>query len=356
MALEDLFKKAAPKWMQAKGPEDDIVIASRVRLARNIANIPFCAVASDEQLRQVQELVKAVAAQMNLEGSVGTLHFRAMPEVEQLERRRLVEKHLISPQHAQQVRNRAVALSDDETLCIMVNEEDHLRIQVLYPGLQLLAAYERADKTDDELDARLNFAFSEEVGYLTACPTNVGTGMRASLMMHLPALSATGVMPRIINAVRQLGLTVRGIYGEGTEVVGNIYQVSNQVSLGRSEREIIEHLTNVAEQILAHERTARNTLLESNRLALEDRIWRAYGVLSHSRILNTADALGYLSTVRLGIDLGIITGLEPRILQELMVMIRPAHLQFIMGRELEAEQRDEYRASLIRERLKQPNG
>ncbi len=354
MGLDDLMKRSVPGWMKAQGPEDDIVIASRIRLARNIAGVPFPAVASDEQLKHVQDVVESVSQNLEtVRQADHTITYRSMAEVGQLERGQLVEKHLISPQHAQNVRNKAAAIQDDEKLSIMVNEEDHLRIQMLYPGLQLKSAFETASKIDDEFDANLQYAFSEEIGYLTACPTNVGTGMRASLMAHLPGLSVTGQMPRIISAVRQLGLTVRGIYGEGTEVVGNIFQISNQVTMGHTEEEIIEHLTNVAEQILAQERSARAGLVEANKLALEDKVWRSYGILSTARILTTTDAMGFLSTVRLGIDLGIIEHLDPRILQELMVLIRPAHLQHIMGRDLDAPERDQYRASLIRERLKQ---
>lgn len=354
MSLDDLMNRSIPGWMRDSGPEDDIVIASRIRLARNIAGIPFPAVANDDQLRHVGDVVESVVQTAGRQGSASAgLIYRPMAEVEKLERELLIEKHLISPQHVRDVRNKAVVLRRDEMVSIMVNEEDHLRIQALYPGLQLDTAFGIADEIDDLFDSNLQYAFSEEIGYLTACPTNVGTGMRASLMVHLPALGLTNQMQRVVSAVRQFGLTVRGLYGEGTEALGNIYQISNQVTLGHTEQEIIDHLRNVADQIIAQERKARSALIESDHLALEDKVWRAYGILANARVLSTTDAMGLLSTVRLGIDLGLIKHLQPKILQELMVLIRPAHLQYIMGRDMDAPQRDQYRASLIRERLKQ---
>lgn len=353
MSLGDIVKKMASEWMKGTGPESDIVLGSRVRLARNLVGIPFPAVAGEDQLRQVVDYV-AKATTQNSRIDPEMYDFVRMQEVPLLERQLLVEKHLISPQHTEQVKYKAVVLRTDEAASIMVNEEDHLRIQALFPGLQLLKAWELCNEIDDGYEESLTYAFSDEWGYLTSCPTNVGTGMRASIMVHLPVLSMTGQVQRMMGAVTQFGLAVRGLYGEGTEVLGNIFQLSNQVTLGHTEEEIIQHLTNVTQQIINQERAAREHVLRRNKTQLEDRIWRSYGILSHARSISSQEAMQLLSDVRLGIDLGLLSGIEGRILQELLVMIRPAHLQQMMGRELAAPERDAHRAALIRERIAKP--
>lgn len=349
MSLKDIIDKTLSEWMKGTGPEPDVAISSRVRLARNLAKVPFPAVAQDEQLKHVINLVQdASKGQTVLQKS----DFIRLVETSPLERQLLVEKHLISPQHAQNVKGKAVIVRSDEAVSTMVNEEDHLRIQTLFPGLQPLEAWHLCSKVDDGFAERLEYADSERWGYLTACPTNVGTGMRASIMLHLPALSMTDQMKRVVGAVSQFGLAVRGIYGEGTDVLGNIYQMSNQVTLGQTEEEICEHLLGITRQIIEQERGAREHILKQSRTRLEDRIFRSYGLLKNARIMSTQEAMQLLSDVRLGIDIGLVQGLEARILQELLVMIRPAHLQKLMGRELEAPERDVHRAMLIRERMK----
>jgi len=350
MSLKDIINKTLSQWMKGTGPESDIVIGSRVRLARNLSDVPFPQIADDEQKGYV--IKEAKRALLQAKSALGDLEFIPMAEVSPLERQLLVEKHLISPAHTQQVKHKAVILRDDEAVSIMVNEEDHFRIQALFPGLAPFEAWELCSRVDDAFDEVLHFAYGDRFGYLTACPTNVGTGMRASVMMHLPALTMTDQIRKMISAVGKFGLAVRGIYGEGTEVLGNIYQLSNQITLGHSEEEIIQHLYKVTQQVLEHERAARERILAKDRLQLEDRIYRSYGILANARMIATQEAMQRLSDVRLGIDLGIVTGIEPRILQELMVMIRPAHLQKLMGQELDAPARDEKRAALIRERLR----
>lgn len=349
MSLRNIMSKTLSEWMKGTGPESEIVLGSRVRLARNIAGIPFPAVAGDEQLGVVTDQVEKATAQLD---ATPVPEFVRLTDVPALERQLLVEKHLISPQHAEQVNQKAVVLLEKDAVSIMVNEEDHLRIQALFPGLQPLEAWALCSKVDDGYDARLSYAFSEERGYLTSCPTNVGTGMRASIMVHLPALGMTNQIRRVIGAVSQFGLAVRGMYGEGTEMQGSIFQFSNQVTLGRTEEEIIHHLTNVTRQIIDQERQARQYIESRGRSQLEDRVWRSYGLLAHARNMSSHEAMQLLSDVRLGIDLGIVKGLEGRILQELLVMIRPAHLQRIMGKELSASERDHHRAELIRERIR----
>ncbi|MBO2522021.1 MAG: protein arginine kinase [Clostridia bacterium] len=350
MSLKDLINKTLSQWMKGTGPERDIVIGSRVRLARNLAGVPFPSIADDEHKAYVIKETKRALQATN--GTLGRMEFIPLAEVPPLERQLLVEKHLISPAHTQNVKHKAVILRDDEAVSIMVNEEDHFRIQALFPGLALEEAWKLCSSVDDAFSEVLDFAYGERFGYLTACPTNVGTGMRASIMMHLPALTMTDQIRKMIGAVSRFGLAVRGIYGEGTEVLGNIYQLSNQITLGHSEEEIIQHLQKVTMQVLEQERAARQRVLAQDRLRLEDRIYRSYGILANARLLATHEAMQLLSDVRLGIDLGIVKGIEPRILQELMVMIRPAHLQKLMGQELDAPARDEKRAALIRERLR----
>lgn len=348
MSLRDILNKQLSEWMKGTGPESDIVIGSRVRLARNLDGVIFPAVAPVEQLQHVMMRMKdAVESDVELRA----LHFVPLAEVSQLERVLLVERHLISPQHAENVKHKAVILRDDEAVSVMVNEEDHLRIQTIFPGLQLEEAWQLCNRVDDRLEAHLDYAFAENRGYLTAWPTNVGTGMRSSVMMHLPALTLTQQIPKVVRAVSQFGLVVRGLYGEGTEALGNIYQFSNQVSLGLSEQEILHHLAGIARQVIQQERNARQHLLQRGRWQLEDRVWRAYGTLAHARVMSSNEAMQLLSDVRLGIDLELIDGVDGRILQELLVSIRPAHLQAILGKDTEAHDRDVYRASLIRDRL-----
>lgn len=348
MSLQDIIKRPMSGWMKGSGPERDVALGSRIRLARNIAEKPFPAMATPEQLDAVKRDVRAALRNAS---ALRQLEYVDMAALEPLERHLLVERHLISPRHASEPRHRAVALRDDEAVSVMMNEEDHVRIQVLMPGLQLPEAWALADKIDNAFDEHLSYAFEERRGYLTACPTNVGTGLRASVMVHLPALAMTEQMNRIVAAVGKFGLVVRGLYGEGTQASGNIFQFSNQVTLGHPEGEIIQHLINVTRQVIDQEREARRTLLRRTRTRLEDRVARAYGTLAHARVLSSAEALQLLSDVRLGIDTGLITGLPPHILQELLVTIRPAHLQKRTGQDLGPDARDELRATLVRERI-----
>lgn len=335
-------------WLKRTGPEPDVVLSSRVRLARNLRDLPFPRFAKEESLKQVAELVEQATGP---DAPHGRLTFIPLEKVPPLEKAALVERHLISPALAEQPEGRAVVLSPDETVAIMVNEEDHLRLQVILAGLDLEEAWRMASELDDYYAKRLDVAFSSRWGYLTACPTNVGTGLRASAMVHLPALALTNQLPRVVGAAAKLGLAVRGLFGEGTAATGNIFQISNQVTLGHSEEDIVRHLTAVTKQVIEQERAAREALLEQARLAVDDRVHRAYGVLTNARRLDTQEALQLLSDVRLGVDAGLIKKLELRTLNALCVAIRPALLQLITGRELAAEERDIERATLIREAL-----
>ncbi len=355
MTFRRFLQQALSDWMKGGGAEADIVISSRIRLARNLNALPFPLIATEEQLQQVTEQVERILASHRELPGLGRLELLHMNQMKALEKKVLVEKHLISPALAEESRAGAVILSENESLSIMLNEEDHIRIQCLFPGFQLQDAWHQANSIDDWFDRNLDYAFDEKRGYLTSCPTNVGTGLRASVMMHLPALVMSGQINRIFPAINQLGLVVRGIYGEGSESIGNIFQVSNQITLGRSETEIIDDLANVAKQLIEQERKARHSILETSRLKVEDKILRSYGILANARIIESKEAMQRLSDVRLGIDLGLIQGVSSNILNELIVLTQPGFLQQYAGELLSPEKRDERRAKLIRERLLSEN-
>lgn len=350
MSLKDAMEKTLSSWMKKDGPHSDIVLGSRVRLARNLKEIPFPSVASKEQLRHVLDMAGHLVTTLD---AIGDFKLVKMAEVDTLDRELLVEKHLISPGHAKNPTYKGLIYRSQEDINIMVNEEDHLRIQVLYPGLQLEPALEWANKVDDLFEQEVEYAFDQTSGYLTACPTNVGSGLRASVMLHLPALTKLNQLRKVLGTITQFGLVVRGLYGEGSDAIGNIYQISNQLTLGHTEQEMVEHLLRITKQVMNSERQAREYLLKPERkLAVEDQVYRAFGVLSQARVVETKEAMELLSDVRLGIDLGIIKELDAKILKQLMILIRAAHLQKVMGQNLPPEERDKLRASLIRERFK----
>ncbi len=355
MAFEYLLDQPLTPWMNSKGQDGDIVLSSRIRLARNLCQLPFPNRASDLQLSQVEEKVQAMTEE--LANSTGNPYlFIDLGQLTQLERNVLVEKHIISPNHAALPENRALVVSGDATASIMVNEEDHLRIQSIYPGLNLEDALVLAHKIDDTLEEKLDVAFNEQMGYLTACPTNLGTGLRASVMVHLPGLVFTRQISRIVNAATQLGLAVRGFYGEGTETAGNIFQISNQLTLGFSEQEIIDNLTSAVKQIITHERQARQALYKHSPDALRDKVWRAYGVLRYARSISGQEALSLLSEVRLGIDLNIIDEIHPETFNELVVTTRPNYLQKVTGKDdLSQSELNRFRAKMIRQTLEKTN-
>ncbi|BAU26153.1 protein arginine kinase [Aneurinibacillus soli] len=350
MSFQNFITNAVSEWMNGEGEDADIAISSRVRLARNIQEYPFPILATDSQLEQITAAVRQVMEDEDCKRQ-GPFEFIRMDQLTGLQKRVLMEKHLISPNLMAESRGGAVLLSENEAFSIMVNEEDHLRIQCLFSGLQLQKAWEAADRMDDIFEKHVNFAFDERRGYLTSCPTNVGTGIRASVMMHLPGLVLTHQINRILSAIAQVGLVVRGLYGEGSDASGNLFQISNQITLGQSEEEIIENLTSVAHQIIEQERAARRYLMQNRRLLLEDQLCRSYGVLTNARIIESDEAAEKLSDVRLGIDLGIIRNIPLSVMNELTVMVQPGFLQQHVGQQLDSDSRDERRARLIRERL-----
>lgn len=353
MSIENLLDKPLTPWMKGGGPDGDIVLSSRIRLARNLEGVPFPGRADGKALAAVADEIRKSVGDLGAADKHVYMYVE-MDKLPQLERNVLVEKHIISPHHADDRGHRALVVRDDAAVSIMVNEEDHLRIQCLVPGLNLQEAFALANRVDDLLEAKHTFAFSERAGYLTACPTNAGTGMRASVMVHLPALVLTRQINRIVAAATQLGLAVRGLYGEGTEAIGNIFQISNQITLGHSEQEIIDNLQGIARQVVEQERAARQALAGKSPDALDDRVWRAYGVLSYARNISGQEAMSLLSEVRLGIDLKLITGVDAAVFNELLVTTRPNFLQKIAGREeIDPGERDRLRAQLIREKLKE---
>lgn len=346
MSLERFLNQAVSSWMNEDGPYSEIVLSTRIRLARNHHEYAFPTVFTQEEAEQTSEAVGTAVQQAGY-----PLEELKMKDLQGLEKRVLVEKHLISPNLAEDSSSSSVWLSDDEDVSLMVNEEDHLRIQCLFPGLQLKEALRKALEIDDAIEEHFDYAFDENFGYLTTCPTNVGTGLRASVMMHLPGLMMTHQMNRIIPAIGQFGLVARGIYGEGSEALGNIFQISNQTTLGKSEEDITEDLLHVVDQIIAQEKSAREALVKSSGIQLEDRVFRSYGTLRYSRVIESKEAAKCLSDVRLGIDLGFIENVSRSILNELMILTQPGFLQQYAGGFLRPVERDIRRASLIRERL-----
>ncbi len=350
MSIDKFIREPMSTWMKRELPDQDIVISSRVRLARNLRQLPFPILSTDSQ---GEELISRFIGMMEKDPLplLGNLELIRMDQLSPLEKKVLVEKHLVSPQLAEESRKGAVIISENEDVSIMINEEDHIRIQCLHPGLQINEAWSKADQVDDWIESHMEYAFDEERGYLTSCPTNVGTGIRASVMIHLPALVMTKQAGRFLTALNQVGLAVRGIYGEGSETLGNLFQVSNQITLGQSEVEIIEHLGGVVRQLIEHERSARELLMNSMRLQLEDKIGRSFGVLSHARTMESKEATARLSDIILGVNLGMIDKLSAAQLNELWVMLQPGFLQMYFKEPLSPEIRDEHRARLIREQL-----
>ena len=331
------------------GPNDRIVMSSRVRLARNLRESAFPGWAKKPERVKVWETIQpAVSALPEMADSFA----EAMDNLTALDKQILVERHLISREHAAKNVGSGVVLNHDDTFCVMINEEDHLRMQALRPGFQIREAWQAVDRLDSGLEKKLNFAFDNELGYLTACPTNLGTGIRVSAMLHLPGLVLAEQINPIVQSVNKLGLAVRGLYGEGTEALGNVFQVSNQMTLGESEMVIVERLEKVMAQIIEHEENARQTLLEKKPKVVFNHIGRAYGVLANAHSISSKETMNLLSLMRLGVDLELFPGAHRGLIDELFLMTQPAHLQKSLSDKLSAEERDLVRADMVRDRLK----
>src|SRR6267378_104252 len=339
----------AGEWLRGEGPHHQIVISSRVRLARNLRNRPFPGWAKKAERGSILELIRSrVAALPEMQEAFA----ESLQDLSALDRQVLVERHLISREHAAKGVGSAVVVNRRQTLSIMINEEDHLRMQSIRSGLQLKQAFKLLDKIDTALENELEFAYDQRLGYLTACPTNVGTGMRASAMLHLPGLVLSELINQVVQAVSKIGLAVRGLYGEGTEAMGNLFQISNQTTLGEKEDEIVNRLSKVIETIIEKEHDARQMLIQKKSNTLWDQIGRAYGVLTFAHAMTSKEALNLLSIMKLGVDLGAFPEDRRLPIDELFIETQPAHLQKTSQQKLNAEERDHLRAQIIRDRLK----
>lgn len=337
------------EWLRGTGPEHDVVISSRIRLARNLSGFLFQQKLSPEdEVTIIEEVHKAVRSSVLLKDSL----FFYYKDLKENDKQFLFERHLISPEHAKGRGRKALVVTKNEVISIMILEEDHLRIQSFQSGFNLIEAWRTIDKIDSDLEASLGFAFDSSLGYLTACPTNVGTGLRASCMLHLPCLVTTKQITKVLQAVAKLGMAVRGLYGEGTQAVGNFFQFSNQITLGQNEEDIIDNLERVIRQVISHEKESRQYLMQKKRDKLEDQIWRSLGTLKSARLLSSSEAISLLSLLRLGVDINFLEGLTQSDLNSLFLVSQPAHLQKIFGSELTSAERDYKRAELFRDKLK----
>ncbi|MFP4698527.1 MAG: protein arginine kinase [Eubacteriales bacterium] len=341
------------KWYEdTKSGTHDVVISSRIRLARNLENYPFGSRLVKEQAEKLTNEVKKGFFQQS-DTAKQYFDFINVNSVTNLDKTALMERHAISPMFINKETATGMILSKDESISIMINEEDHVRIQCIVQGMNIEKTLEEANKLDDLLDSYLHYAFDDNYGYLTSCPTNLGTGLRASYMIHVPALESTGKLRFILDAIGKFGITVRGIYGEGTQGEGSVFQISNQITLGQSEEEIIENLNSITNQIVEQERLLRNNLIKEKRYQLEDSIYRAYGILTNARVLTSKEAMTFLSDIKIGMELGIFELEEKKKLNiyELMMAIQPANLQKNTHKFLNDDDRDIERAKYIRENL-----
>ncbi|MCK4851258.1 MAG: protein arginine kinase, partial [Phycisphaerae bacterium] len=345
MKLAELAKRSG-SWLQGEGPLAGIVISSRVRLARNLAGYPFLSRCDHQQKLEIQEFLRQQTSEL---ATAEPLEYINIDEAEALDQQLLVERHLISRQHAEANGARGMAYSASEKISIMINEEDHLRLQALQPGLRLDEAWQEVDALDDLFEAKMDYAFSSRLGYLTACPTNVGTGIRVSVMLHLPGLKMSGQMEKVIRSARDMHLAVRGLHGEGTQAAGDFYQVSNQRTLGASEQQIIDEFKNgVVPRIVDYEQKTRDKLLTEHAHFVDDKAFRALGTLQNARTISSEESLELLSHLRMGVTLDRVSGLKLDTLNELFLRTQAAHLQQIENRTMSAEERGVARAKYIR--------
>lgn len=358
MTVNTLLTKKAD-WLKASGPHSDIVISSRARLARNIEDVPFPHQA-DKKTRQkiLSQIKRAVSEISEFKGGM----FLDIEKTDLQDRQILVERHLISYEHSTGAdyhtetsekgnNGRGVYISESENLAMMINEEDHIRLQVMKAGFDLIQVHRIADKIDTELEKYIRFAFQYKWGYLTSCPTNAGTGLRLSVMLHLPALVIIKQIDKVIATIAKLSIMARGLYGEGTNPVGNFFQISNQGSLGRTEFEVLDATEKIITRVIEYELDARNALFSKDRTSISDQVWRAYGILMHTRTISSMEALSLMSLLRLGVDMGIIKDVGRDTLNDLFLLIQPAHLQKMEAEQIDEQVRDIKRADLIRMKL-----
>lgn len=347
MELNDLARTSG-EWLRGAGPESDIVISSRIRLARNLADFPFISRASAADRAEIEKLLGELIMSVDESRRMLYLH---VGELEGLDRQFLVERQLISREHADSDGARAVAIHPGEQVSVMINEEDHLRIQVMHSGLDLNGAWEQVNGWDDLIESRATYAFDERLGYLTACPTNVGTGLRVSVMLHLPALVITRQIEKVFRSLHKISLAVRGLYGEGSQAMGDFYQISNQITLGRNEERLIKDVADVVPVMIDYERSARDFLVRESQQTLHDRVCRAYGILRTAQTISSEETMHLLSSVRMGVNLGLIEGVEIPTVNKLFIHTQPAHLQKLRGTTLDTENRNIERAAYLRRLL-----
>ena len=347
MKLDELAARCG-EWLKGSGPESDIVISSRIRLARNLADFPFVRRCSDVDRQTVEKALRERILQLS---ELNGLSYVDVNGLETVDRQFLVERQLISREHAESMGARGVAIDAQEQFSLMINEEDHLRIQVMHSGLDLASAWQRINGIDDLIGQAVTYAFHERLGYLTACPTNVGTGMRVSVMLHLPALVITRQIDKVFRSLQKISLAVRGLYGEGSQAMGDFYQISNQITLGRSEQDLIKQVGEVVPVLIDYERRAREFLYRESQKDLHDRVSRAYGILCTAQTISSEETMHLLSSVRMGINLGLIHDLEIPTVNKLFIHTQPAHLQKLRGIELDTADRNVERAHYLQRHL-----
>lgn len=343
MALKGTFKD--PAWSDGSGPEAGIVLSSRIRLARNLRGHPFTHKANPDERAEVFEKIRLAIREAR---GMKRARVIRLDRTAAVDRQFLQERYLISPDLAKARGPRGVAIGSRELLSVMINEEDHMRIQGVFSGFDLMKAWSGVDRLDEDLSAGLEIAFSPRWGYLTACPTNTGTGLRASVLIHLPALALTKQIGKVLRGISQVGLAIRGMFGEGSGVMGNFYQLSNQTTLGLSEEELLEKLMRVSRQVIDHEQRASDVLMKNARLQVEDKVYRAYGILKHCRVISSQEVIGLVSALRFGQRLGLLKRLDTCMINRLMLYTLPGHLQREAGGKLEQGERDYRRAEIVR--------
>ncbi|MCU0711271.1 MAG: protein arginine kinase [Pirellula sp.] len=352
MKLDELAQQSG-EWLSGKGPESDIVISSRIRLARNIAGFPFIRKCSPKDRANITTEVHDALSGLPISKDVEYVDVAKLGE---LDRQFLMERQLISHELSEAQGARAVILDPKERFSIMINEEDHLRFQVMQSGLDLESAWNRMDELDNVLEEKLTYSYTTKLGYLTACPTNVGTGLRVSVMLHLPALVATKQIDKVFRALNKINVAVRGLFGEGSQFMGDFYQISNQTTLGRSEVSLMERVKEVVPRIIDYERRAREFLVEQSKEDLSDNVSRALGILCTAKKISSEETMHYLSKVRMGVNLGLLNDIKIPILNKLFIQTQPAHLQKLRGHKLSVADRNIERAIYLQQHLRNPSG
>jgi protein arginine kinase len=344
--VDDLVKQPG-SWLSMKR-DTGVVVSSRARLARNVVNAAFPEWAGEDECVKLCENVRRTLADVPiLKGSL----FLDMGGMEQVDKEVLKERHLISNELAERGRGSALMVTEDEGIAVMINEEDHLRLQAISPGMNVKDVWRKVNEVDSEIEKTLDIAFDDKLGYLTACPSNVGTGLRVSVMMHLAGLHLMNEIEPVIKGMNRIGVAVRGLLGEGTEAYGNMFQVSNESTLGETEDGIIESLTRIVDEVATHERNARARLMESKKIHILDQIGRAYGIITGAKIMSSKEAIDLLSVLRLGLDLGMVKNLTVLRINETILLVQPGHIQKFAGKLLSPQERDEARAGLVRQKL-----